>query len=86
MFFGVSLDESVDEDTKTFTSNVCVSYDFKFAHTSKLSQIDAKNHASLDALQQLCGIENKFVQRKRNDNFPSNFASEIQKYIDTFLE
>lgn len=80
LFYGVDHTESSDINTNTFTSNVCVSYDFEFSYTSTLSQIDAKNHSSLKALQRLCEIENKFVQRIRNDIFPPNFAAEIQKY------
>lgn len=80
VFFGVSKDDTHDTTTKTFKCNVCVSYDFRFSYDSKISEIDAQNHASLKALQDLCDIENKFVQRERNQNFPANFADIIQKY------
>lgn len=82
LFFGVDFTENViDTDMKKFMSKVCVSYRDEFPYTSSLSKIDAKNHASLNALRQLCEIENKFVQRIRNDDYPPNFASAIQEYV-----
>lgn len=78
-FFCVENTESIDENAKTFTSRICVSYNATFQYTSKLSKIDAKNKASLHALQQLCTIENKLVRQTWNDLFPTDFAQEVQR-------
>lgn len=80
LFYSVEIAESIDEDAKSFTSKICVSYNaVAFEHTSKLSKIDAKNHASLKALQQLCDIENKLVREIWSDRFPLDFAQEVQR-------
>lgn len=83
-FYSVENTESIDENAKTFTSKICVSYNTTFQHTSKSSKIDAKNHASLKALQQLCVVENKLVRQTWNDIFPSDFAQQVQGYIFFF--
>lgn len=79
LFFSVENTETIDENAKTFTSKINVSYTTAFQHTSKLSKIDAKNFASLKALQQLCDVENKLIRQIWNDSFPSNFAQDVQK-------
>lgn len=86
IFFGVSKKNSIDAPTKTFTSDVCVSFDFHFSYTSKVSETDALNYASLNALQCLCDIENGFIQRKRNSIYPTNFAHDIQRYFHIIYE
>lgn len=78
-FYGVDNIESIDNTAKTFTSKISASYNAMAQHTSKLSKIDAKNQASLKALQHLCEIENKLVRQIWDDKFPSNFADQIQK-------
>lgn len=89
VFFGVSKADRYDTTKSTFECNVCVSYDFNFLHGSKVSEMDAQNRASLKALQNLCEIENKFVQRERNRAFSASFADRIQRYgfnlLTTFL-
>lgn len=79
LFFAVENTETADENAKAFTSKICVSYNTSSQYTSKLSKIDAKNHASLRALQQLCDVENKLVRQIWNDLFPSNFAQDVQR-------
>lgn len=80
LFYSVENTESIDENAKTFTSKISVSYNaVTFQQTSDLSKIDAKNHASLKALQQLCDVENKLVREIWNDTFPSTFAQDVQK-------
>lgn len=79
LFYSVENTESIDDNAKKFTSEICVSYNaVTFQHTSELSKIDAKNHASLKALQQLCDVENRLVREIWNDAFPSNFAQDVQ--------
>lgn len=80
LFYGVTLSESCDSNTNTYTSNVAVNYGVTFTSTSKISPNHARDLASIRAIQNLCIIENKFVQQKRNDHFPMNFADEIQRY------
>ncbi|XP_055314184.1 double-stranded RNA-specific editase Adar-like [Sitodiplosis mosellana] len=81
LFYGVTLSESCDSNANSYRSNVTVNYGVTFSATSKTSLNHARDLASVRALQSLCVIENQFVQQKRNDHFPSNFANEIQKLI-----
>lgn len=78
LFYGVTIKEQ--SDAHFYKSNVSVSYDSFFTATSEISQINAQNLASMKALQNYCNVENKFVQRKRNDDYPQDFAAKIQKY------
>lgn len=77
LYYGVNHKES--NEANTYTSNITVNYDLQFTATSNISKIDAQNLAALEALQTLCQVENKFVRNKRNDNYPQNFAENIQK-------
>lgn len=79
LFYNVQNTETIDNNAKAFTSTICVSYNTTSQHTSKLSKIDAKNQASIKALQQLCDVENKLVREIWNDTFPANFAEDVQK-------
>lgn len=81
LFYGVTSIETTDTDKNTCASNLTVCCDIEFSATSQLSKVYTRNLAAIKALQQLCDAENKFVERKRNDNFPSNFANEIYKYV-----
>lgn len=79
LFFGVTLTESKEENANTFSSKVCVSYEFNFTSPAQRSQALARNVACAKALRSLCDVENKFVQRKEKPTFPSNFASKVQE-------
>lgn len=79
LFFGVTCTEDTDLDTRTFKSDISVSYEYEFSSTGMRSQLHTRNLASLKALQSLCEIENKFVQRKPHLVFPKNFADEMQE-------
>lgn len=79
LFYSVENTESIDENAKKFTSEICVSYNTTCEYKSELSKIDAKNHASLKVLQQLCEVENQLVQQIWNEKFPNDFAHEVQR-------
>lgn len=83
LFYGVSLDEN--SDLICYRSNVTVNNGLTFVSTSATSQNHARNLASIQALRHLCAVENRFsnrfLQPKHNDQFPMDFADEIQRYI-----
>lgn len=79
MFYGVNVDEDYDAIANAYTSRVSVSYDYTFTAVSQLSRTHARNTTSIKALDSLCKVTNQFTQRKRNYNFPPNFANRIQE-------
>lgn len=81
LFYGVTSTETIEPGTNTIKSDISVSYDNAFSATSQRSKVYTRNLAAINALQDLCEIDNKFVKRQRNDVFPPNFAGEIQKYV-----
>lgn len=82
LFFGVTSTETTEPGTNTTKSDVSVSYDNEFSATSQGSEVYTRNLAAINALHDLCEIDNKFVKRQRNDVFPLNFAGEIVKYVE----
>lgn len=77
LFYGVSLDEN--NDSNSYTSNVTVNNGLTFTSTSQTSKYHARNSASIQALGNLCAVENRFLQLKHNDQFPLNFPDDIRK-------
>lgn len=75
LFYGVTCAE-----TNKDTAKVTVCCDKDFSATSQYSYIHNRNLAAIEALQDLCVVENHFVERKKSADFPPNFATEIQRY------
>lgn len=81
LFFGVSINEQTNGNA--YSCKITVNNKHEFENRNKLSQMEAKNAASRKAVQQLCEVENKFIQPEIDD-FPSGFASDILRYVSTW--
>lgn len=78
LFMGVAT--SNEHANGSHTSKINVRYRHDFVSTSGLSAMDAQNSAARKAIKALCGIENKFMQRKHNDGLPPGFGQHVEKY------
>lgn len=82
LFMGVATSNEHANGSHTCTINV--SYRYDFVSTSGLSAMEAQNSAARKAIRAMCGIENKFMQRKQNDELPPEFGQHVETYVARF--
>lgn len=76
LFFGVEANDEAEKDIYTSSVGVSYKYIFKSKHSSA---IDARNLSAREAIASLCEIEDKFTQRKNNEQLPDGFAELVQR-------
>lgn len=73
---GVEANDEVEKGICTSSVNVSYIYPFKSKHPSAL---EARNLSAREAIASLCEIENKFTQRKNNEQLSDGFPQFVQK-------